>query len=374
MVSIRSVSRFYVAALVAILFLSGGAVAQTDLPTKAQADSPGSNKADPNTADSTSLQDAVNAAVRTLKRLEETTNNEQFTEAVDEMNRLIEQARQADPQTPWLHYLQGRMYAATGREGDAVSQLRKFIATREGRNEWHAYQLLGDLFIREFPRLAQSNYKKAASLKSHEPAVLFGLSRCASMLGRKDEAVNLATQTVDADRAQSVQYLSHLANMLARSENWVDAQRTAENAVKLAQQQVDANPGQRRLRLELDAQIKQIIEVIYLRLSDSTNDAEIEHGFLMLADYARQRAANGSILSEFDVLDILQAGVDRMEPNIPTTLLEQYAVTLAKLGRTAEAIDRFQQLQSADPANATAADWLPRLNNSKKDSPQSDDP
>lgn len=366
MSSIESLRRFHVAACAAIVSLSGWAFAQSDAPAKARSEAPVSNPADSTAANSTTenattLEDTVNAAVRSLVQLEDTTNSKQFAEILDELTGLIEQTRQIDPQTPWLDYLHGRMYAATGKPGDAVAQLRKFVETREGRNEWHAYRLLGDLFINEFPRLAQSNYQKAASLNSGEPAVLFGLSRCASMLGRKNEAVNLATQTVDADRGQSVEYLSHLAKTLALYQNWTGALEVSEKAVALAQQQIDASPGQRELLLELDTQIRQTIEILLVRISDATDDLEIEHGYLKLAKFARRRADNGSILSAFDVLDILQAGVERTQPDTPASLLEPYAVALAGLGRTAEAIERFQQLQAADPNNTTAADWLARL-------------
>ena len=123
--------------------------------------------------DQPNAEQALRAAMEAAEMLEDAEG--------DEAVGLLEQIRSyatiihADnPINPWLDYLTGHAFAASGRKGDAIERLQSFVDTREGRNYWRAHRLLGDLLIKAYPRLAKSSFVKARKLKQNEPTASAG--------------------------------------------------------------------------------------------------------------------------------------------------------------------------------------------------------
>ena len=71
-------------------------------------------------------------------------------------------------------------------------------------------------------------------------------------------------------------------------------------------------------------------------------------------------------LALHDALRVLELGVNSTAPNTPARLQEQYAVTLAEVGRSEDAVAAFEKLLTLDPSNSTATDWLERLRSTPK--------
>jgi tetratricopeptide (TPR) repeat protein len=317
----------------------------------------------PAAGQSGSVQETIRLAIQALDQAEHLRKEQddvaQLQAVFEQVTRHVESLQEQEPANPWLLYLRGRAYALTGRPGDAVEQLRQFVETRDGRNEWRAYRLLGDLFAGEFPRLAKSNYQKAAALRADEPTVLVGLSACTFKLGDLDEAIRLAREAVRADGRTAARYLSHLASLLLAGGRLEEARREAEAALDLVNQRMKDNPGRKTPVLEAEAQHKQLMEILQALISDSKHEDVQDYGKLVKC--ARQQAQIARILSFHDVLAITQAGVDKTAPNTPPALLEQHGVALAEVGRTDEAVAVFEQLLQANPNNTTASEWLQRL-------------
>lgn len=306
------------------------------------------------------VQEAITLAMDALERLE----NEGETAAADtilhDANGYIEFVKASEPANPWLPYLVGRAYVVMGRRRDAVEELGKFVETPLGRNEWLAYRILGDLLVGGFPRLAKANYAKAAALNAGEPSVLFGLSSCAAQFGAAEEAIRLAQEAVAADGSRTVRYISHLAKLLRAVGQWDEAIREAERALNLAKQTVGTHPGTPGPLLTVDGQYELLIEIMQ-GLLDQANAGRLAANHLRLASYIRERAIVVHELARHDVLDALEAGVNRTAPDTPAELLEQYGIALAEVDRHESAVGVFEQLLSADPDNAVAAEWLGRL-------------
>ena len=312
---------------------------------------------------------ALRAAQEALDRLEEANGEAAVRAILDEVNRHVADLRASDPDHPRLSYLLGRIYQVTGRGGDAIDQLRKFVQTREGRNEWRAYRMLGDLFVEEFPRLAKANYEQAAALKAGEPSVLYGLSLSATKLGRQEEALRFARQAVESDDAGAVAYVSHLARILMSQQAWEDAERTARSSLELARRAMRDKPSRSDPIQVADAQYALLMEIVQSRLAaagprsaeptgvDAVETADL---YLRLAGFVRERMHLASILSQHQVLLVLEAGVGRTSPDTPVDLLEAYALALADVGRSDDALDTFQRILAASPQNARAAEWLQR--------------
>ncbi len=318
------------------------------------ADIPAAEEAPPDL----SVDEAIHRTLEALDNLEAARDRDAMVTTIAQVNRYTDIVRTAEPGNPWLHCLYGRAYALTGRRGDAIDQLQKFVQTREGRNDWPAHRVLGDLFVDQFPRLAQANYKKAAVLKPNEPRVLFGLSVCAGKTGNWEDALRLAEEAVAADGRRTVRYVNHLARLFMSRQRWGEARREAEAALGLARQAVAAEPGERAPLELLDAQYQLLIEALTGEVAESP---QVVEGYLAALRYSRARADNALCIARFEMLRILKLGMEQSEPDPPPQLLEEYAKTLAEVGRPEAAVAAFERLLAADPVNAAARDSLNRL-------------
>jgi tetratricopeptide (TPR) repeat protein len=300
---------------------------------------------------------ALRAAREVFDRLDATGRT--MTEA--EANRLrecVDIIRAEQPDNPWPKYLQGRVLAMTGRHFDAIAQLREFLETREGRNDWKAHRVLGDLFVNEYPQLAKAQYQQAEQLKPGEPAVLFGLSVSAYKLGNVSEATDLARRAADADQSKTLRLLRHLVLMLSANGEWPEATQAAVKALNIARKQAESAPGREASWQAVDRQYQLVIDTFQKRLSDSPGKDE---EYLELVEYIRLRADNVKRLAAFDVVAVLKMGVEDTAPDTSPALREKYAVALAEAGRRKEALEQFEKVLVDNPASVTATDWLPRL-------------
>ncbi len=322
------------------------------VPTMAQSPS-----APPDSGTKPSADEAYRAALSAMTALEEGDQSQISPAVFEETNRLLTALRVADPAHPRLTYLVARFNALAGRSGDAIEQLRRFVDTREGRNEWEAHRRLGDLFVNEYPQLAKASYERAGELKANEPAVLLGLSNCAYKVGQLDEALRLARQAVEADGRKTVRVIGHLARMSIAKQQWSEAEKASAQAVELALKKVEAAPGRRRPLEELDSQYQLVVDLIQSRIAEAAAGPD---DYLRLAGFFRKRNELAAKLNLHECLRIVETGVNAL-PSPPARLLEEYAVLLAEVGRTDDARASFEKVLALDPANVTAAQWLERL-------------
>lgn len=307
--------------------------------------------------DQPSAEEALRASIEAAEMLEDADGDETIG-LLEKINVLTAIVHADNPINPWLDYLTGYAFAASGRKGDAIERIQSFVNTREGRNYWRAYRLLGDLLINSYPQLAKSSFVKARRLKQNEPTVLFGLSRCTASAGDFAAAVDLAEQVVSADGGKTLRYVHFLTELLIREDRWDDAWRRARQAVSIAERDLESE-GNLRAKLQLlVAEIEISLEVLRGVIRE---DPTGEDAYLQMADLLRKRAVSGIRISKIDELKILEEGVRETDDRASPRLLEAYAVALAEVGRTDDAMTAFHELLVKDPANPTAIDWLTRL-------------
>ena len=330
--------------------------------------------ADPDapTPSTITADEAVRMAIEATDRLQSLGGRDAPQAVADQVNRYIEIVQSQDPGSAWLPYLYGRAYAIIGRQGEAVDQLLQFVETREGRNEWRAYAILGDLFVDEFPQLARGNYAKAKALNPTESSVLQGLSKCAFKLGETEEAISLAREAVASDQDRSVRYVAHLADLMQAAGRAQEALREAETSLELAKGAVRERPGQHGPLLVVDARYKRLLDILQTLVNDPAHQDFDD--YLRVSSFIRERSQITRLLSLHEALRVLEAGVNKASPDAPSALLEQYAVTLAEVDRTDAAIEVFQRLLAADPDNAVAVEWLARLRPATPDSNHNQQP
>lgn len=345
--------------LLLAVVLSAQAAAQP-FPSDRPADSAQTNAIDATSGEpAISIEEAIRRATKALDRLELQEDESKVRAAIEEVDRSIEAVRDADPAHPHLPFLLGRAYTMIGRPGDAIEQLRAFVESASGRNEWRAYALLGDLFVGEYPSLARANYAKARVLNSREPGVLFGLSVAAMKLGEHEEAIRLGREALEAEGGHSIRYGSHLAMLLRSDGRWDEALLQAEATIAQARDEVDAQPGAVAPLLALDVQYKLLISILRNRLGDS--DPARSQDYLRVASLIRERAHVAEALALHDALRMVTLGVESTAPDTPVSLLERYAILLAEVGRADDAVSAFEKLREVDPKNQAAAVWLGRL-------------
>ncbi len=306
-----------------------------------------------------SSEKAVTEAKDGLERAEALPERPVSRESLATVNERIVSIEENDPGNVWLPYLYGRAFYLMGQTGEAATKLRAFVDTREGKNEWLAFRTLGDLFVGEFPNMAESYYTKAVALNSTDSGIYYGLSVCASRGGKRTDAIRLARQAVQVGGGDDVAHLAHLARVLATDQQWGEADRTAVSAVARARVLARERPG---IRAPLEGLVLRYEQLITLVQSELAATGASGDEYIRLANYVEERAEVARRASKFDTLMVLETGVEATKPRTPVSLLERYAVTLAEVGRKDDAIAAFEDLLTRDASNQAAKEWLIRLN------------
>ncbi len=348
--------------LLAAVWLSGWGLCDV-----AEAQSAGSGEPTPAatapTEPAMTVDEAVRSASEALDRLESSDPDEPRRPVLEHVFDKIEFVQNTDPNHPMLSFLLGRTYALAGREKDAVQQLQAFIETREGKNEWRGFRLLGDLLVGPYPQLAQAHYRTAGTLKPNEPTVLFGLAQCFAKRGRTAEAIRAAAEAVEADGRKTLQYVAFHAAMLAAAKQWNEAEAEALAALELARQAMQAKPGRRMPVEVVEVQYKVLIGVLRARVLEVEDDVDAH---LRLAGHLRGRAEILVLLSDHDALAVIERVRGHVAAPSPR-LLEQYGIALAQVGRRDEAVRAFEDLLALSPGHETAVQWLARLRGTSGD-------
>jgi|CXWL01.1.fsa_nt_gi tetratricopeptide (TPR) repeat protein len=309
------------------------------------------------------VNEAVQKARTLIESIDSNLADAPSRETLQELEKLIEDIQTADPAHPWLTYLLGRAYGLAGRNGDAIDQLRKFVQTRDGRNDWRAHQVLGDMFVGEFPRLAQGSYEKAAELNPNEPSVLTGLSNCANRAGNLDEGIRLARLAVAADGYNNVRYPHRLARALMARKQFDEAEKEAMKALSIAEDRVQKNPGKRVSLQIFVEQFSLLIELMSARiLAATTVDPQ---AYIRFAELTGVRADIMNRLAKHDQVAILESAVTKTGPDTPIALRQKYAAYLVEAGRTDDAIAEYEKIIAAEPGQKDATEALAQLKSAK---------
>ncbi len=308
---------------------------------------------------SLSVSQTILSADKGLTRLEEQNTVDFDYAELRAVERSIELVDEKDPSNPWLLYLKGRVLTLKGRASDASIKLMQFVQTRRGATQWRAFRLLGDFYVAEYPRLAESNYEKAAALNPNEPSVLYGLSVCAMKRGEIADAVTLAQQAVAFDGRHTIRYIAYLATALQAAGEWDGALREAEQALKLALERSKNDTASRDGLLVVDTQHRLLRSILLARIA--TPMVDVVDDYLRLATCVRQHNEVTYKLGLHELLRIFEAKIAATAPNVSFEILKQYGYLLDEVGRSADAIEVLQRVAEIDPKNAAAANRLARL-------------
>ncbi len=318
-------------------------------------------QSEPGTAEPVLKQVTVQTLTELVDRLDSDDRNENHEALLLQFEQDIEVLRETDPTNSWLPFFRAKKLAVNGNLGDAVMLLRRFVESPTGRSEWRAHLLLGNLLVSGFPQLASASYREAGSLKPNEPRTLIGLAQCMQKLGKLKEATTLAIQAIRVAPSPANRVL--LAQLHQIQRNWDEAIDEMDQALTTEKESI----GQQfPLRRQLDELIR-FHKVLIRILQDAVNDplaTQKGQRYVSLAQAIHDHAEYGRKRTLYDELDILAQGIEAFESNPPVMLLEKYAIALAAVGRTDEAIIALEEVLQKDSANQRAKDWLSKLESS----------
>jgi len=270
------------------------------------------------------------------------------TEMLSQLHEHLIMLQASIPDNPWLFFLNARLLTLTGQRGDAISQLRQFIKTREGMTAWRAHRDLGDLFVTEFPQLAKASYEKAAQLIANEPSVLYGLSQCAAKLGRRSDAIDYAQRAASAK--PSVVYWTNLAHLLMSEKKWDQAAAAAKSALQLARNNAANQNHIQSLLITVETQQKFFIDILQNKFQDETTISREDA--LQLVSLYRQRAELVRKIILYDSLKSIEEMLLTATDDARSDLIYEFATILEDLGRTDEAIQKLQEVLAKNPTHA----------------------
>ena len=306
-----------------------------------------------------SPDEALQQAIAAFDRLEHAKVQAEREEVLEEATQLTRRLELADPDNAWILYLTGRGYAAVGLKGDAIEDLTKFVESREGRNEWAAYRILGDLFVDGYPNLAKKKYEQANYLKPNEPSVLIGMAVCMSSLGDKEKALEHAESAVSADGGRTLRYLATAARLYMGAGQLPVARRHAQDALERAKQELRVGQTAVELVRQLDAQYQLLYDILTRQIQTTPEDPDL---YLALVRYMRERMQVSQLMLVAEAVALLEAGIQRAGGTPPVALLLEYGSLLKDLGRFEDGKRAYEQVLQADPGNRIAREGLDKLN------------
>ena len=151
-----------------------------------------------------SIQSAIAKAEATVQQLEDDVlpEAEQVT-AFSDANRLVKYVIELDPLNAKAQFLMGRLSLLAGRPREALAYIEAYIGDDQGRNDWLAHKLMGDLYVISYPKLATSQYRRAIELAAQEPDSHAGLAEAYLKLNKPEDAIGSIRTAIRYDKEQT---------------------------------------------------------------------------------------------------------------------------------------------------------------------------
>lgn len=306
----------------------------------------------------------VKQALAAFDRLEQ--GGDASTDAA-EINRLYKLLAETAKDNPWVLYIRGRSAVLSGRTMDGIRDLQDFSKTPPGQTDWKTFRILGDVHLKDYPRLAESHYRNALALADREPSIFLGLSQAVFKLGKHPEGLDLAKRAVELDGGKSIIYLDNLTLLLRSDGKGDQAIAVVNRAIQTLHKQLEASPNDGGTLKKLGAEYEAALSLITDRLRANPEDPA---GYIALAAIADNLAEMRRRLLLYDAIDVIEReALGRLKENAPADLRIAYASLLESAGRIDDARAQLQAVLAADPNHAAAREKLNGLNSAAPSKP-----
>lgn len=299
----------------------------------------------------------VSKAIAKIDQADDITDNEKLGAVLEEVRVLLDKIVAKERLNEEAMYIRGCLLAYARRTGDALDELEKYLKTRTGRNDWRGFRQLGDVYLKtNYPTQAQARYEAADRLKPGDPRVLLGLSKTASLLGKKDKSVEYAAKAVDAAPPdKKAPYLEFAARTMIAQKQWDEADKFAREAITRLRLDLKSDPGRMMTLQSIENLLQVRAEVSRARI---TAKPDTFQAYLDFADVVVELGDVREQIAHAEVINLVDLGLAAMPANPPMELLERKAHLLEAMGRSDEAKAVYEQIIAKDPNHAAAKEFL----------------
>ncbi|MCP4246931.1 MAG: tetratricopeptide repeat protein [bacterium] len=302
------------------------------------------------------LGDALAKATAAVRAAEE--RDTTFGDRMVEAEFYVSEVLRFDSANAQAEYLYGRMNALNGRTRDAFTQIRSFLQTPEGKNNWEAFKLLGDLHYQgKYYVQAKRKYERAIELNPDEASPYIGLCLTTQKLGRRQDAVDAGTLAVEKDPQLAAGYEA-LAQALTMDAQLPEARTAILKAIEISAEQLKEGLGNITLLRKLQAHYQTQQTILSATLLRDPRDGPAYREY---AKSIRDRADLETKVALHHALEILKKGITATRPNIPAPLLYEYIEMLLVVDRPNQALDLLDGLLKVRPDDTNALELRDRV-------------
>jgi tetratricopeptide (TPR) repeat protein len=271
-----------------------------------------------------------------------------------------------DPNNARALFYRARLMIVVGRSAEAIPNIRRWINTLQGQNDWEAHLILGELYVNgAYYKLARPLLEKALQLSPLEPRIHIALSKCmVKLLDRKNaefyaqKAVEILEQEGRAGPSVYILWADALL-LQQKPDQAVVAIRKAVGMAGKANREVGGSPATLSTLAQTYAKYEEVLKGS-LRLKPDSWDYYVD-----LAVAIEQKARIGMRLASYEALMVVRQSLalaDKagVQPP-PEVLLIKDLRLLVDVGKTQEAIESARKLLTLYPANSEAPEILKAL-------------
>ncbi|MCH7525998.1 MAG: hypothetical protein IID39_01045 [Planctomycetes bacterium] len=287
-------------------------------------------------------------------------------DAFASVDRYLSLVFTKDPNNARALFYRARLMIVVGRAAEAIPNIRRWINTLHGQNDWEGHLILGEIYVNgAYYKLARPVLEKALQLSPLEPRIHIALSKCCvKLLDRKnaefyaEKAVRILEQHGRADLSV---YILHADALLLQQkpDQAVIAVRKAVGMAGKANRDAGGSPATLSALAQTYAKYQEV-----LKGSLQIKPESWDH-YVALAVVIEQKARIVMRLASYEALLVIkrslamadQAGVHPP----PEDLMIKDAKLLAAVGKTSEAIESARKLLALYPANSEAPEILKAL-------------
>ncbi len=282
-----------------------------------------------------------------------------------EINSLYKMLVESAKDDPWLAYIRGRSAILSGRVVDGMQDLEAFAKTTPGQSDWKTFRILGDLHVKDYPRLAEGKYRQALALNDREPTILLGLSQAQFRLGQRKEALQMAERAVQLDAGKTVTYLDNFAAMLRldgeNDKSQLDrAAGVVNQAVQIVQAALKERPTDPSLLQLLATEYESALIVLRDILAATPDNAAAYTDVAAISENLGE--LRRQLLMHEAIALIENQALPRLQGKVTAPLAMNYARLLEQVGRIGDARSVYEKTIEGEPDFQDAKIALERLN------------
>jgi len=305
---------------------------------------------------SMTVDQALERALRELEVAEQ--EGEEAEDAYNAASQLASFVLSKEPLNVTGEYILGRLAILANQPRDALARIEKYANAPEGRNDWYAFKLLGDLYLVSYPSQARAKYERALVLAPNESDAMIGIGRAELKLNRAEEAIEFAEKAIRAEEEPHADYRTTLAEALLLDKRLEDAVARAQEAVHITEEAVRDDPGAEDLLYELKDRYKLLVRCL-TRLSDAY--AERPDYLVQLVQTLQDQADLDRLLTYHEALRIIEQGAKYLEDRVTAPVLYEQARLNRLVGRSDEARSLLERALELDPQFEPARELFNRL-------------